>query len=98
MQLPINVLLMSVESCANGCRFLKRDLENFDLCDLECDDGCRYLKCDLENFDLRDLECKFDVMLIEPPLEEYQRTMGVTHNKYWDWNMVITALLVFMSE
>jgi len=50
--------------------------------------GCRYLKCDLETFDLRDLESKFDVILIEPPLEEYQRTLGVTYDKYWSWDMV----------
>jgi len=53
-----------------------------------CDGGCRYLKCDLETFDLRDLESKFDVILIEPPLEEYQRTLGVTYDKYWSWDMV----------
>lgn len=47
-----------------------------------------YLKCDLETFDLRDLESKFDVILIEPPLEEYQRTLGVTYDKYWGWDMI----------
>jgi len=59
---------------------------------------CRYLKCDLETFDLRDLESKFDVILIEPPLEEYQRTLGVTYDKYWSWDMVSTlsAVLVLL--
>jgi hypothetical protein len=32
-----------------------------------------YLKCDLETFDLKSLDHKFDVILIEPPLEEYAR-------------------------
>ena len=50
----------------------------------------RYLKCDLETFDLRDLESKFDVILLEPPLEEYQRTIGVTYDKYWGWEEVST--------
>ncbi|KAJ8944449.1 hypothetical protein NQ318_002146 [Aromia moschata] len=35
-----------------------------------------YLKCDLATYDLKTINCKFDVILIEPPLEEYQRTMG----------------------
>lgn len=48
----------------------------------------RYLKCDLETFDLRDLHCKFDVILVEPPLEEYQRTQGAVFDKYWDWDEV----------
>jgi len=52
----------------------------------------RYLKCDLETFDLRDLESKFDVILIEPPLEEYQRTLGVAYDKYWSWDMVSIRL------
>ncbi len=42
-------------------------------------------------FDLRDLECKFDVILVEPPLEEYQRTLGVHRDKYWAWESVCTT-------
>ena len=56
--------------------------------------GCRYLKCDLDTFDLRDLESKFDVILIEPPLEEYQRTLGVTYDKYWSWDMVSIVSII----
>jgi hypothetical protein len=55
----------------------------------------RYLKCDLETFDLRDLESKFDVILIEPPLEEYQRMLGVTYDKYWGWDMVTITVAMF---
>lgn len=47
-----------------------------------------YLKCDLETFDFNDLDCKFDVILIEPPLEEYQRSHGVVHDKYWSWDEI----------
>lgn len=47
-----------------------------------------YLKCDLDTFDLRDLDSKFDVILLEPPLEEYQRTIGVTYDKYWSWEEI----------
>lgn len=47
----------------------------------------RYLKCDLQEFDLSEIGCKFDVMLIEPPLEEYQRS-GAVYDKYWSWDEV----------
>ncbi|KAG8196766.1 hypothetical protein JTE90_014499 [Oedothorax gibbosus] len=48
-----------------------------------------YLKCDLENFDFRDLNCKFDVILVEAPLEEYQRTYGMTNMKFWTWEEIM---------
>jgi hypothetical protein len=47
-----------------------------------------YLKTDLETFDTKELNSKFDVILVEPPLEEYQRTMGVTNMQFWDWDKV----------
>uniref|UniRef100_A0A0A9XRN9 N(6)-adenosine-methyltransferase non-catalytic subunit METTL14 n=2 Tax=Lygus hesperus TaxID=30085 RepID=A0A0A9XRN9_LYGHE len=48
-----------------------------------------FLKCDLESYNLKDLNFKYDVILIEPPLEEYQRTMGVTNVKLWSWDQVM---------
>lgn len=48
-----------------------------------------YLKCDLMNYDLKNLNSKFDVILIEPPLEEYQRTMGVTNMQFWSWDQIM---------
>ncbi|GIY76655.1 n6-adenosine-methyltransferase non-catalytic subunit [Caerostris extrusa] len=48
-----------------------------------------YLKCDLENFDFRELNCKFDVILVEAPLEEYQRTYGMTNMKFWTWEEIM---------
>ena len=48
-----------------------------------------YLKCDLETFDLKSLDQKFDVILIEPPLEEYARSYGVTNVKFWDWDKIM---------
>ena len=49
-----------------------------------------YLKCDLRTFDLSSLGSKFDVILVDPPLEEYQRkASGITFN--WsplDWEDV----------
>ncbi len=49
----------------------------------------RYLQTDLDAFDLRDLKCKFDVILIEPPLEEYYRESGVIANeRFWNWDDV----------
>lgn len=48
-----------------------------------------YLKCDLLNYDLKELKTKFDVILVEPPLEEYQRTMGVTNVQFWPWEQIM---------
>lgn len=48
-----------------------------------------YLKCDLETFDFRELHCKFDVILVEAPLEEYQRTYGMTNMKFWTWEEIM---------
>lgn len=50
----------------------------------------RYLQADLENYDLRDLKCKFDVILLEPPLEEYYRESGIiASERFWTWDDVI---------
>jgi len=48
-----------------------------------------YLKCDLNAFNMKDLGCKFDVILIEPPLEEYQRSLGVTNVDFWSWDQIM---------
>ncbi|XP_044758417.1 N6-adenosine-methyltransferase non-catalytic subunit [Coccinella septempunctata] len=48
-----------------------------------------YLKADLSSYDLKNLNCKFDVILIEPPLEEYQRSMGATNMQFWTWDQII---------
>lgn len=49
----------------------------------------RYLQADPENFDLQDLKCKFDVILLEPPLEEYYRESGISHTeRFWTWDDV----------
>ncbi|KAK3586085.1 hypothetical protein CHS0354_033207 [Potamilus streckersoni] len=47
-----------------------------------------YLQCDLETFDLGELGCTFDVILVEPPLEEYQRSAGAVFDKYWNWDEI----------
>lgn len=47
-----------------------------------------YLKTDLLSYNLKELNCKFDVILIEPPLEEYQRTCGATNVQLWNWDQV----------
>lgn len=47
-----------------------------------------YLNCDLRSFRLRDLICKFDVILIEPPLEEYKRTRGASAVDFWNWDEI----------
>ncbi|KAE8741679.1 hypothetical protein FOCC_FOCC012800 [Frankliniella occidentalis] len=48
-----------------------------------------YLKCNLQTMDLKQLDHKFDVILVEPPLEEYQRTMGVTNMEFWSWERIM---------
>ena len=54
-----------------------------------------YLKCDLRTFDFNTLDAKFDVMLITPPLEEYQRqASGITFP--WepsDWEEIMALKL-----
>ncbi|OQR77783.1 methyltransferase protein 14-like [Tropilaelaps mercedesae] len=48
-----------------------------------------YLKCDLLQYNLCELNGKFDVILIEPPLEEYQRSCGVTNIRFWSWEEIM---------
>lgn len=57
-----------------------------------------YLKCDLETYDLKQLNAKFDVILIEPPLEEYSRTYGVTNTKFWDWDKIMALDIAEVSS
>lgn len=47
-----------------------------------------YLQTDLQTYDLRELPTKFDVILVEPPLEEYQHT-GVNNVQFWDWQKIM---------
>ena len=55
-----------------------------------------YLKCDLKTFDLSSLGTKFDVILVEPPLEEYQRkASGITFNwTPFEWEDVSVCVRV----
>lgn len=47
----------------------------------------------MEAFDIRELKLKFDVILLEPPLEEYYRETGITANeKCWTWDDVSVFL------
>uniref|UniRef100_A0A3P8VPF6 N(6)-adenosine-methyltransferase non-catalytic subunit METTL14 n=1 Tax=Cynoglossus semilaevis TaxID=244447 RepID=A0A3P8VPF6_CYNSE len=49
-----------------------------------------YLQADPEHFDLQDLKCKFDVILLEPPLEEYYRESGISHTeRCWTWDDIM---------
>lgn len=48
-----------------------------------------YLRCDLGTLDFKELGTKFDVVLIEPPLEEYQRSLGVTNMEFWNWEQIM---------
>ncbi|KAL1920626.1 uncharacterized protein VTP21DRAFT_1003 [Calcarisporiella thermophila] len=50
-----------------------------------------YLKADLRNFDFKRLGCKFDVILIDPPLEEYCRRSATVAGKakeYWTFDEI----------
>ncbi|XP_043917593.1 N6-adenosine-methyltransferase non-catalytic subunit [Protopterus annectens] len=58
-----------------------------------------YLQADLETFDLRELKCKFDVILLEPPLEEYYRETGMTATeKCWSWNDILKLPIEEISD
>ncbi|XP_014087401.1 N6-adenosine-methyltransferase non-catalytic subunit [Bactrocera oleae] len=54
-----------------------------------------YLKADLKTLDLKTLGTKFDVILIEPPLEEYARaapsvaTVGGAPRVFWNWEEIL---------
>ncbi|KAF2364994.1 Pseudouridine synthase TruD [Trinorchestia longiramus] len=50
-----------------------------------------YLKADLHSFPLASLQCLFDVILVEPPLEEYQHTTpghASALKGFWDWSQI----------
>ena len=55
-----------------------------------------YLQTDLKSFDLSGLGVKFDVMLVEPPLEEYQRRASGVNFSWspWEWEEVRRGLRV----
>ena len=50
----------------------------------------RYLKCDLLQYNLTNLGSKFDVICIDPPLEEYTRRYSgfQFHQHMWDFEEV----------
>ncbi|TMW53226.1 hypothetical protein DOY81_001702 [Sarcophaga bullata] len=54
-----------------------------------------YLKADLKALDIKTLGTKFDVILIEPPLEEYARaapsvaTVGGAPRLFWNWDEIL---------
>ncbi|TNN31356.1 N6-adenosine-methyltransferase subunit METTL14 [Liparis tanakae] len=49
-----------------------------------------YLQADPMHFDLQDLKCEFDVILLEPPLEEYYRESGISHTeRFWTWDDIM---------
>ncbi|VDP21831.1 unnamed protein product [Echinostoma caproni] len=53
-----------------------------------------YLRADLKTFDLNELQSKFDVVLIEPPLEEYHRMTGAVFDQHWTWSEVCFLVLL----
>ncbi|XP_055713574.1 N6-adenosine-methyltransferase non-catalytic subunit [Phlebotomus papatasi] len=52
-----------------------------------------YLQADMKVLDLKSLGTKFDVILIEPPLEEYAKggagVAGGTSRSFWSWEEII---------
>lgn len=51
-----------------------------------------YLKADLKNFDLKTIGTKFDVILIEPPLEENYARGGSASSgprNFWNWDEIL---------
>ncbi len=68
-------------TCNHTVSFILQFLQNRFLC-VFCSilESCRY------RYFQKQLNAKFDVILIEPPLEEYSRSYGVTNTKFWDWD------------
>lgn len=59
-----------------------------------------YLKADLKTFDLTTMGGKFDVILIEPPLEEYFRGAVVASDapkNFWSWNEILNLDIAEIS-
>lgn len=56
-----------------------------------------YLQTDLHSFNLSELPTKFDVVLIEPPLEEYQLSYGVTNLQWWNWDEIMNLDIAQVS-
>jgi mRNA m6A methyltransferase non-catalytic subunit len=54
-----------------------------------------YLRCDIlaNDFTLASLESEFDVILVEPPLEEYKRTNGIHFDRYVTWEEVKMCMM-----
>ena len=48
--------------------------------------------------ELKSLDHKFDVILIEPPLEEYARSNGVTNVDFWNWEQIMALDVGEISE
>jgi N6-adenosine-specific RNA methylase IME4 len=49
-----------------------------------------YLNAELNNFELPSLNAKFDVILVEPPLEEYQRRgLNGVEEDFWNWEEIM---------
>lgn len=58
-----------------------------------------YLQADPDSFDLRDLKCQFDVILLEPPLEEYYRESGTTATeRVWTWDDIMKLEIEEISD
>ncbi|KAL2082814.1 hypothetical protein ACEWY4_022632 [Coilia grayii] len=57
------------------------------------------MQADLDAFDLRDLKCKFDVILLEPPLEEYYRESGIiASERFWTWDDIMKLEIEEISD
>ncbi|KAH8333518.1 hypothetical protein KR059_000509 [Drosophila kikkawai] len=63
-----------------------------------------YLKADLKTLEFKTLGTKFDVILIEPPLEEYARaapsvaTVGGAPRVFWNWDDILSKLaLIYIN-
>lgn len=68
------------------------------MCVCVCYVCTRYLQADPENFDLQDLKGKFDVILLEPPLEEYYRESGISHTeRFWTWDDVSFSVFFLLN-
>lgn len=55
-----------------------------------------FLNCNLSTYNLKNLKVEFDVILVEPPLEEYQHMLPVTRTNYWNWKQVGFSIFIIV--
>jgi len=57
-----------------------------------------YIKCDLKTFDLSKLGTKFDIILVDPPWEEYSRRAPDKKREFWSFEEIGALKIEQLAE